>query len=84
MQKPVFVVILNWLLILVLCYLSWLGLIVWLLVLTMTGNGTQKAAALMARQAYTIERSSRIEEVRTCIISLVCQLTGASIVGLDM
>ncbi|NJR41425.1 MAG: hypothetical protein HC767_00955 [Akkermansiaceae bacterium] len=55
--------VLNWLLLILLLWFSLLGFVVFMLVLAMTGNGTKKAAALMARQAFIFERSHRIEQV---------------------
>lgn len=63
MQKPTLLIVLNWLLLLVLFWFSLLGFVVFMLILAMTGNGKKKAAALMARQAYTYERAARIEQV---------------------
>ena len=63
MQKPILVLVLNWLLLAFLLWFSLFGFMVFMLMLAMTGHGKKKAAALMARQAYIFERSARIEQV---------------------
>jgi hypothetical protein len=65
LQIPGPVVVLNWLALIALLWLSYLGFAIFALLLTMNRNGTKKAAMLMARQAYIIEMSARMQEVRS-------------------
>jgi hypothetical protein len=53
----------NWLALVALVWFSFLGFLMFLLVLSMNRNGPKKAAMLMARQAYIVEMSARMQEV---------------------
>jgi hypothetical protein len=63
LQIPRPFIALNWLLLLALLWFSYLGFMIFALLLAMNCNGTKKAAMLMARQAYIVERSARMHQV---------------------